>query len=166
MEIELFSVVRALHLLTAALWLGAGALLTLYIMPAVRSSGAAGGSVMAVSMRRGLGAFMASVAGLTILSGLVLFWMWSHARGPGAMHGAGAMLLSLGALAGIAAAIVGGAVLGRASHELARLAGAPADDAATQARIAALHRRGAAASKVTLVLLVAALLLMIFSHSF
>ncbi|HEY2396866.1 MAG TPA: hypothetical protein VGH81_12950 [Rudaea sp.] len=166
MEIQLFSVLRAAHILTAALWLGAGAMLTLYIMPSVRSIGAAGGSVMAELMRRGLGIFMASVAGLTILSGFLLFWMWSQARGPGAMHGTGAMLLSFGALAGIAAAIVGGAVLGRASHELARLAGAPAGDAATQSRIAALHRRGAAASKVTLTLLIAALLLMIFSHSF
>jgi len=166
MEIQLFSVLRALHVLTAALWLGAGAMLTLYMMPSVRSTGAAGGAVMAESMRRGLGMFMASVAGLTIVSGLPLFGLWSQARGPGGMHGTGALLLSLGALAGIAAAIVGGAVLGRASRELAALAGVPAGDAATQSRIAALHRRGAAASKVTLTLLVAALLLMIFSHSF
>lgn len=166
MEIQLFSVLRAVHILTAALWLGAGAMLTLYIVPSVRSSGAAGGSVLAESMRRGLGTFMASVAGLTIVSGLLLFWLWLQARGPSGMHGTGAMLLALGSLAGIAAAIVGGAVLARVSHELARLAGAPVDDAAAQSRIAALHRRGAAASKVTLTLLVTALLLMVFSHSF
>lgn len=166
MDMQLFSVLRAAHILTAALWLGAGAMLTLYIMPSVRSSGAAGGSVMAESMRRGLGIFMASVAGLTIVSGLLLFWVWSQARGPSGTHGTGAMLLALGALAGVVAAIVGGAVLGRVSRELAGLAGAPAADAAAQARIAALHRRGAAASKLTLTLLVAALLLMVFSHSY
>jgi hypothetical protein len=97
---------------------------------------------------------------------LLLFWLWSQARGPGGMHGTGAMLLSLGALAGVVAAIVGGAILGRVSRELAGLAGAPAADAAAQARIATLHGRGAAASKLTLTLLVAALLLMVLSHSF
>jgi len=165
MEIQLLSVARAAHILAAALWLGAGAMLTLYILPSIRSTGAAGGAVMAESMRRGLGIFMASAGGLTIVSGIWLYWNWFHARGAEALHGAAATMLTAGALAGIVAAIVGGAVLGRTSRELAMLATAPASDA-TEARIAALHRRGAAASKLVLILLVAALLLMIFSRSF
>jgi hypothetical protein len=165
MEIQLPAVVRAAHILVAALWLGAGALLTLYIMPSIRSSGAGGGSVIADSMRRGLGAFMASTAGLTIFSGAWLYWIRFGAAGTGGIHGTGPIMLTFGALAGVVAMIIGGSVLGRTSRELAGLAEAPASEA-TRARVAALHRRGAAAARVTLTLLVSALLLMVFSRSF
>ena len=164
-EFQMLSILRAAHILAAALWLGAGAMLTLYIMPSIRSAGAAGGAVMAESMRRGLGIFMASVAGTTILTGLFLYWIWFAARGTGASFGTGGILLLIGALAGVAAAVMGGAILGRTSAQLAELAGAPAGEA-TQARIAALHERGAAASRIVLALLIVALLLMIFSRSF
>src|SRR6478735_4901492 len=81
MDIQMLSILRAAHILAAALWLGAGALLTLYIMPSIRCAGAAGGAVIAESMRRGLGIFMASTAGTTILTGLLLYWIWFGARG-------------------------------------------------------------------------------------
>ena len=165
MEMQLLSILRAAHILAAALWLGAGALLTLYIMPSIRSAGAAGGAVIAESMRRGLGIFMASTAGTTILTGLLLYWIWFGARGASGSFGTGGIMLLIGAVAGLAAAIMGGSILGRASAELAQLATAPAGEA-TQARIAALHERGAAASKIVLTLLVSAMLLMIFSRSF
>ena len=165
MDIPLSTIVRAVHILTAALWVGAAALLTLYIMPSIRSAGAAGGTVVAESMRRGLGAFMASVAGLTIVSGAWLYWIRYASLGAAGMHNAAGIGLTLGALAGFAAMILGGAILGRTSRALAELAGGPANEA-TQARIAALHRRGAAVSKVTLTLLVGALLLMVLSRSF
>jgi hypothetical protein len=165
MEIELSSVLRALHILTAALWIGAGAMLTLFIMPSIRRTGAAGGSVIAESMRRGLGTFMASVAGLAFLSGLSLYWLRFQMLGANAMHGISATLLAIGALAGVIAMIIGGAILGRTSRQLAQLASAATEEATT-ARIAALHRRAAAASKVALTLLVIALLLMVISRSF
>ncbi len=165
MEIQILSILRAAHIVAAALWVGAGALLTLYIVPSIRSTGAAGGAVIAESMRRGMGIFMPSVAGTTILTGLLLYWIWFGARGAGVSFGLGGIMLLLGALAGIGAAVLGGAILGRASKELAELAVAPASEA-TQARIAAVHEAGAAVSKIVLVLLIGALLLMIFSRSF
>jgi len=165
MEFQMLSILRAAHIVAAALWVGAGALLTLIVMPSIRSAGAAGGAVIAESMRRGMGIFMPSVAGTTILTGLLLYWIWFAARGAGASFGVGGIMLLVGALAGLAAAIMGGAILGRTSVELAALAAAPAGEA-TQARIAALHERGAAVSKIVLTLLIVALLLMIFSRSF
>lgn len=165
MAMQWLFVLRAVHILAAALWVGAAAMLTLYIMPSVRASGAAGGVVVAEAMRRGVGVFMPSTAGVTILSGLWLYWLWFQGRGGEGLHSAGPIMLMLGALAGVTSAIIGGAVLGRTTHELATLAGAPADTA-NQARIAALHRRGAAASKLVLTLLVAALLLMVLSRAF
>lgn len=165
MEVHLLSILRAAHIAGAALWVGSGALLTLYIMPSIRNVGAGGGMGVAEAMRRGMGIFMASVAGTTILTGLWLYWIWLTARGSGASFGPSAVMLVTGAIAGIAAAIMGGAILGRTSRELAKLAGAPTGTA-TSARIAELHRRGAAASKVVLALLLVALLLMIFGRSF
>jgi len=165
MEFLMLSILRAAHIVAAALWVGAGALLTLIIMPSIRSAGAAGGAVIAESMRRGMGIFMPSVAGTTILTGLLLYWIWFGARGAGASFGAGGIMLLVGALAGVAAAIMGGAILGRTSAELAELARTPAGEA-TQARVDALHERGAAVSKIVLALLISSLLLMIFSRSF
>jgi hypothetical protein len=161
MDIQFFSVLRALHILVAALWVGAGALLALVVMPAIRESGAAGGTVMAAAVRRGLVPFMASTGGLTIVSGLLLYFLWSS--GTMSLHSRGGLVLMLGALAGIIAAILGGAVLGRATKQLAALANAPAD-ASREAQIAALHGRMASVSKLVLALLVIALLLMVFSH--
>lgn len=156
-------IVRALHILAAALWVGAAAMLTLHVMPAIRRSGAAGGTVLVEAVRRGVGVFMPIVAGTTILTGVWLYVAWYQVRG--GIHGAGALMLTLGALAGFAAAIIGGAVLGRTVAALADLAIGPAD-AANEARIAALHQRGAAASRAALALLIAALLLMVLSRSF
>lgn len=163
MDSQWLFVVRALHIVAAALWIGAGVMLTLYVMPAIRDSGAAGGTVLVEAMRRGIGVFMPSVAGLTMLSGLVLYWVWFQARG--GLHGTGAILLTIGSFAGVAAAIIGGAVLGRTVNALADLALEPANDA-TAARSAALHERGAVASRIVVTLLLASILLMIFSHAF
>ena len=156
-------VVRALHILAAALWVGAAAMLTLHVMPAIRASAAAGGTVLVEAMRRGIGVFMPVVAATTILTGVWLYVAWYRTRG--GIHGAGAIMLTLGAVAGFAAAVIGGAVLGRTVGALAELAiAAPTADA--EVRIAALHRRGASASRLALALLVASLLLMVLSRSF
>lgn len=161
MEIPLL--VRAIHLVAAALWLGAAAILTVFVMPATRRSGPAGGAVHAEAMSRGLGAYMASVAGLTVLSGGWLYWIYFHAVGEAAMRRTGGLLLTLGALCGVAALVIGGAVISRVTKELATLAGAAPDDA-TRARIAVLQQRGATASRIALILILAAMLLMIVSR--
>ena len=165
MDIPFSAFVRAAHILAAALWIGAAAMLTLYILPAVRRTGPGGGAVVAEAMRRGLGAYMPSVAGLTVLSGGWLYWVRFHTAGATGIGSASGIVLTVGAACGIVAMIIGGAVLGRVSHELALLAAAPASET-TQARVAALHARGASASKITLTLLVAALLLMVASRWF
>ena len=163
MDIHWLAVVRALHIVAAGLWIGAGVMLTLYVMPAIRDSGAAGGKVLVEVMRRGIGVFMPSIAGVTMLSGLGLYWSWFQARG--GINGTGALLLTIGAFAGVAAAIIGGAVLGRTVNALADLALEPPSEA-NAARTAALYRRGAAASRIVVTLLLASMLLMIFSRSF
>ncbi|HKJ62902.1 MAG TPA: hypothetical protein VKA94_13070, partial [Hyphomicrobiales bacterium] len=62
MDFNLFvSLLRAVHILCAALWVGSATMLTLFILPSVREAGPAGGSVMGAAVRRGVPAFMASI---------------------------------------------------------------------------------------------------------
>ena len=66
-------VLRLIHIVGGVLWVGAVALMTSFVVPAVRSAGAQGGRVMQELMqRRRLPFYMNVVAGLTMLSGLVL----------------------------------------------------------------------------------------------
>lgn len=160
----LFSILRALHVLCAALWLGAGAMLTLFILPSVRDAGPAGGSVMGAAVRRGVPAFMASVGGLTILSGLWLYWLWARSVGSAGMHSTGGIMLGIGAACGIGAVILGGAVLSPTSKKIAALAAEGPPDEARKAQIGALQNRMASAGKLALTLMVLALLLMTLSR--
>ena len=164
MHVDPFVLLRTLHLLAAAFWLGAGAMLTLVIFPAIRRSGTAGGVFVAQAQRGGLPKFMAAAAGLTILSGIGLYWQWSRLAGGIGAHGTGGILLMLGALAGVLAAIMGGAILAPTAKQIADLAAEGAADAARQSRVDALHRRMASATRVTLLLLVSAFLLMAASR--
>jgi len=164
MHVDPFVLLRTLHLLAAAFWLGAGATLTLIIFPAIRRSGSAGGAFVAQAQRGGLPKFMAAAAGLTILSGIGLYWQWSRLAGGIGAHGTGGILLMLGAVAGILAAIMGGAILAPTAKQLADLATAGSVDATRQSRADALHRRMTGATRLTLLLLVSAFLLMAASR--
>jgi len=57
-----FLVLRAAHVLLAALWLGAAFMLSVFVMPAVRDVGPGGGQFMQTLQRRKLHAFMALAA--------------------------------------------------------------------------------------------------------
>ena len=156
-----FWLLRAVHILVAALWLGAAAVLSLYVMPSIRNS-AGGGAVLGEIVRRGLPKFMASLAGLTVLTGALAYAMWTRLGGPGAVHSTAGILLALGALAGVGAMIIGGAIIAPTVKRLAALA--EQGDAASSSDVAALHARGATAARSAFALLVIALLLMASSH--
>src|SRR5687768_1498652 len=70
----LFLSLRVLHVLLAAVWLGSAAFITFIMMPAVNAAGPAGGQVMLALNRKGLVTFMASISGITVLTGWYLFW--------------------------------------------------------------------------------------------
>src|ERR1044071_4159294 len=74
----LFLVVRAAHVLLAALGIGSIGLMTFYLMPALTDAGpAAAGPVMAAMMRRKLHAYMASIGGTTVLTGFYLYYRFT-----------------------------------------------------------------------------------------
>jgi len=163
MTASLFAEIRALHILVAAAWFGAAAFLTLYLMPAVRQLGPQGGPVMVALMQRRFPVFMAASAGLTILSGLWLYWTLTAGLQPGVVGSRMGLVFGFGGLCGLLAAVIGGAIVGRSSKQLAALAaGGQPPQADTVARLQARIRFG---SVLALGLLLLALLAMAFGHA-
>jgi hypothetical protein len=108
-NVNLIVVLRLLHIVAGALWVGASVAYAIVFIPALNSSESAGQAVM-----KRLGPkfhkFMAIMANITILAGVVLYsryfigtgirWIWSSGV---------SIAFSLGAVAGILSFIMGGA---------------------------------------------------------
>ena len=163
MTASLFAEIRALHILVAAAWFGAAAFLTLYLMPAVRQLGPEGGAVMVALMQRRFHVFMAANAMLTVLSGAWLYWTLTAGLQPDAIRSHAGMVFGLGGLCGLLAALIGGAVVGRSSKQLAALAaGGQGPQVDAVARLQARIRTG---SLLALGLMLLALVAMAFGHA-
>ena len=110
------AILRFVHIFSAIFWVGTTLFLVLFLEPTVRCLGPDGGKFM----QRLLGGTRFSLvialsAWITIIAGAFLYWPltgWS----PQVMFGS-RLPLTLGALAGIAAGVVGAAVTGRASGQ-------------------------------------------------
>jgi len=116
------------------------------------------------------GRFIAAAAMLTVLSGLWMYWVFTHGFDSTIVaHGAG-LALGIGGLCGIAAAVIGGAVIGRAAERAGKLSQQVAqlpdgeEREATMQSVTALQRRIATFSRLAVVLLVAALVAMTVAH--
>jgi hypothetical protein len=159
---SMFVEVRALHILVAAAWFGAATFLTLYLMPVLRRLEPTGGAVLQALEGKGFHRFMAVNAGLTVLSGASLYWTLTAGFKPQAIASATGLVYGLGGLAGLLAAIIGGAVIGRSVKRLAAL---PADGASTGDTAALLQRRIRGGSRAALSLMLLALLSMTLGHA-
>ena len=100
-------VLRLIHVVAGAIWVGMATLATYFLQPAIQEVGPDGGKVMAAIQRRGLMTVMPSLAVATLVSGL-----WLYLRAAGGQHGAYArsgpgMAFGLGGLAAIAAFVLG-----------------------------------------------------------
>ena len=165
----LFLVLRAAHVLIASLWIGAVALSTFYIFPAMEESGPAAGPVMGALMRRKIHVYMASIGGTTVLTGLYLYYRFTGGFDPSLSATRAAMVFGTGGVAGLIALILGGAVVSRSAKKAgetgARLASAhDADRADLMAQMAAARRRAATGSRIVFVLQLIAILLMAIGH--
>jgi hypothetical protein len=168
---EWYAGVRVLHIVFAALWVGSGVFLTLYVTPAIRAIGPDGAPVMAELTRRRMGAFIGAAAMLTLLSGLWMYWIFTNGfDGAIVDHGAG-LALGIGGLCGIVAAVIGGAVISRAaeragtlSRQIAQLPEGEERATAIQT-VASLQRRVATFSRIDVALLVTALVAMALAHA-
>lgn len=163
--------VRVLHILFAALWVGAAVFLSVYVSPAIRALGPAGAPVMAELMRRRMSAFLGAAAMLTVLSGVWMYWEFTHGLDAAIMRQGIGLALGFGGLCGIAAAVIGAAVIsrsaeraGKLSREAAQLPEGAERGAAMQT-VTALQRRATIFARFNSVLLVVALLAMCLAHS-
>jgi hypothetical protein len=165
----LFLLVRAAHVLIAALWIGAVGVTTLYVMPALNDAGPSAGPVLAAIMRRKLPVYMASIGGLTVLTGIYLYYRFTGGFDPALSGTRAAMVFGAGGVAGIIALIIGGAVVSRNVKNMASLgarlaAATDADRGALLSQMTAARERAATASRIVLALQVVAIVLMAIGH--
>ena len=103
---------RLLHILGAVSWLALGGIMTLYVAPATVAAGETGYHYLKqLFTRTAFTKAIAPAAGITTLAGILLYIV-----GNASSHftQTGNMVLGIGAVAGLIAAVHGGAVVGRA----------------------------------------------------
>src|SRR5207237_1314664 len=97
---------------------GAAVFATVFLMPALGEAGADTGVVMAGLERRRLMIAMPSFGGLTVLTGVWLYWHFTSGFNPGISTSAGGLGFGVGGAFGLAALIVGGSVVGRSVRRM------------------------------------------------
>ena len=150
---------RIVHITGAAFWAGSSFLLTGFIGPAAEKAGPEGAKFMQTLVQGGRYiAAIAAAAGLTVLTGLLLYWRASGQLSTDWMSTGTGVMFTIGGLAGIAA-FVAGIQIGSTSRKLAELGssleGPPTPEQAAQ--IAGFQNRLANLGAVTSILLLVAL---------
>ncbi len=167
---SIFLGVRALHVLLGGTWLGMAVLTSFFLLPAIQAAGPDGGKVMMGMARRGLIAFIPSVAGLTVLTGLWLYWRFTDGFDPGISASMGGRVFGVGGLLGLIAAIIGGSVVSRSIKKVLAVTtqASASTDAATRAQLmqqaADLRARVATWTRIVAILLIVTILLMAIGH--
>lgn len=128
--------VLVIHIIAAAAWFGANVLLVAVVQPSLHAAGPEAAGAVEPQIFRRTPPIIAVSGAVTILSGLWMYWNVSGGSAGAFIHTSGGMLVAAGAVCGIAA-IVTGIVHGRT------------------------HGRGVNLAPVSVVLLLAALILMI-----
>jgi len=160
---------RVIHILCAAMWFGALVLLSLFLMPVLQQAGPEGGKIMGGLERRGLNAFMMSIAGTTILTGFYLYWHLTGGFDPAQSATVEAKVFGAGGVLGLAAMIIGGSVVARSVKKAAalgeRLAGmAEKDRGPIAAEIQQLRRKVVTFARLVLALILITIVLMSIGH--
>jgi hypothetical protein len=163
-------VLRIVHIFSGVFWAGGTFFLLGVITPAVQFAGADGGKFMQHVVRQGrMSRVQGIAAGLTVVAGLLLYWRTSGHLNPAWITSGPGLALTVGGLAGLAAAAYGGAAVGGTASRMGKLAQEVHDAGGPpgQEQMAELQRLGArlgSAGQVTAGLLVIALLGMSISQ--
>ena len=166
----LFLALRIVHVLLAAVWLGSTALVVLFVFPASKDAGAAAAPMMGAIGRRGLNRYMGALGGVTVLTGIYLYWRFTGGFTPELSATRAAMVFGTGGIAGILAVIIGGAVAGRNAARMEALGDKAvalpdgAERAAMITQAAAARDRALAGARIVLVLQMIALACMAIGH--
>ena len=170
MHTLLFLSMRVLHVVLAGAWLGAVMLVSLFLGPALQNLGTAGPPVIAALVRRGVPAYIASIGGLTIVTGVYLFWRFTGGFDPAISASRAGMMFSIGALTGLIALILGGSIVGASAKKVAALTGQLASTPEGAARTALvgnmdmLRARMRTFGRIVLVLLLISMVTMALGH--
>jgi hypothetical protein len=169
MSTVLFLSLRVLHVLLAASWLGATVFMSFMLMPVIEQSGQAGGQIMIGLNRKGLTAFFGALGGITVLTGIYLFWRFTGGFDPVVSRSNAGMAYSIGGAAGLLATIIGGSVVGRSANKVVALmeqmARVPeAQKGAIVQQVDTLRQRMRSFGLVVVALQVIALTLMAVAH--
>ena len=145
-------VLRMLHILLGVFWAGTIFFLVIFLGPSLRAAGPDGAPVMRELLRRRFLDVMPVVAGLTILTGIVLYWRLSGGMASSWIRSPFGLSLTVGGVASVLAFIIG--VFGvradtlRAAGMTSALAAASDEEREPlQAEIERLRRRSAASAR-------------------
>lgn len=142
---------RIVHVLAGAIWVGAVVFLSVFLIPSIRAVGPAGAPVMEQLGRvRRVPLWMMGATFLTLLSGFTLYWRVSGgfnsawmASGPGRVFGLGGLLALVAAVVGITVNSPAGRRMGEFSATLQAAKRPPtAAEAAEMQRLQARLQRG------------------------
>ncbi len=151
--------VRLLHILAGVVWVGAGLTAELMILPTVRRLGPTGAAFFSAFYRFSIFSKVMPVASLTTtLAGLYLYARWFLSAGSLPFSTTGTIVLSVGALFGLAA-FGHGISIGRLSGRFlaASIAAGESPTPEQRATLAGLQERMGRSGRVSLILMVIAL---------
>jgi hypothetical protein len=163
-------VIRVTHVLLGVFWAGSVLLMTLFIIPAVEEAGPAGGAVMQGLTKRAMPKVLTFVGLFSILTGIYLLWQLSGHFSGTFMGSSSGILLSIGALFGLIALLIGVHVSRPTVNKLGEIgakvaaSGAPPtpDDVAEMARLRA--RLGMATRLMAIALVVTVVCMALGPH--
>jgi len=154
-------VVRVLHVVCGAIWVGSVLFISWFLFPAVQDAGPNGGKVIAGIQKHGWIVIAPIIATLTILSG---FWLYRpYIANPGSRAG---MVFGAGGILGTIAFIIGVAFISPSMARANLLTQSAMEKpegperAAVMARAQKLRQRAAMATRLVSILLIATVLLM------
>lgn len=150
-------IMRLLHIGLGVFWAGTVVFSAIFLFPSIVDAGPEGAKVGAALNRRRFMQIMPVIAGLTILSGLWLYWKVSGGFQPAFMRSGMGITIGLGATAAILAFLVGVVVMRPAMTRAANLAqsagqAAPEERQAVLMAALASRQRGIRAGQVVAVL--------------
>ncbi|MGH7521143.1 MAG: hypothetical protein ACREMI_07675 [Gemmatimonadales bacterium] len=151
-------VLRFVHVVSGAIWVGMMAFMTLFLMPAVNEAGPEGGKLMVALQRRRVPVYLPILALVTIVSGLWLFQRLSGGQFGAYLATPAGLAFGLGGLAAIVGFVVGVAGARPTMTRFAKIAeslptATPEQRPALMAEMQRLRVRGASIQKGVMVLL-------------
>ncbi len=164
--LTLFALLRAIHIVAGAAWVGAVLFTGRFLIPTVQALGPAGGQLMQhLTQVRRLPAYMIGVALTNVVSGLALYGMDSSASSGRWATSHQGMIFGLGGLLAIITLILGLTINSPAAKRMGSLAGSiqaagRAPTESERAELGRLQTRITLASRIGVVLLVTATVMM------